>query len=256
MSSNHNYIQVWKDQYKVHSYEVDFSGSATLASLCRFMQESAWTHAEHLDVGFTQLMKKNLIWVLSRQTVQVNDFPKWGDTVQIHTWPSGQDRLFCYRDFKIIDEQGNIKGVATTTWFVIDLEKRRPQRVNSYLKYLPDNAELVFPNFSKKIKAIQSPNSSQNLRVNYSDLDVNGHANNVKYIEYIMDSLPFDFLKSQQLFQFEINYLAEAFYDDEIFINLKDSGSGEFLHNIIRKKDNIELCRAKTYWGENARRTA
>lgn len=46
---------VWTDEYKVHSYDAGRNGYATMPVLCNFMQETAWNHAEHLNVGFSHL---------------------------------------------------------------------------------------------------------------------------------------------------------------------------------------------------------
>ncbi len=247
--------KIWKDTFKIHSYESDFTGQATLPNLCHLMQESAWNHAENLQVGFSHLLKKNLIWVLSRQLVMIYQYPKWGDIIQVHTWPTGKDRLFCYRDFKIFDENNNIIGLASTTWFVIDLAERKPQRTDSYIQLDVDNSvERVFPSFPAKIHPVKAPEFSRTLQVNYSDLDVNDHVNNVKYIEFVLDSLPLEFLKTHLLKGVEVNYIAEAKYSDNILIHheTKNNGSLEMLHDLFRKDDNLEICRARTVWENKA----
>ncbi|MBN2412089.1 hypothetical protein JXQ31_10395 [candidate division KSB1 bacterium] len=244
-----NFKTVWQDDYKVHSYEADFKGNATMQILCQFMQESAWNHAEHLEVGYSHLINKNFIWILSRQSVKILSYPKWGDKIKIHTWPSGKDRVFCYRDFKIFDAKNNVIGVASTTWFVIDLQTRRPQRADSYITLnVKDDVEKVFPDFPAKLGSAESAKKSGTVQVSYSDLDVNGHLNNVKYIEYILDSMPFDFIKSHELKELEINYLNEAHHHNIVNIMLENKNPLHFLHSLSRDNDSAELCRARTIW--------
>ena len=244
-----DYIKLWQDEYKVHSYEADFKGNATMQILCQFMQESAWNHAEHLDVGFSHLIEKYLIWILSRQSVKILTYPKWGDKIKVFTWPSGMDRIFCYRDFKIFDANDNVIGTATTTWLVIDLQRRRPQRADSYINLdVEGDVERVFPEFSPKLGPLESVNTSNKIIASYSDLDVNKHVNNVKYLEYIMDSLPFDFVTSHELKQLDINYLNEAHHQNEITVKTENKGFRKFLHSLSRETDKTELCRARTVW--------
>ena len=182
MTKNHEFIKVWKNEYKVHSYEADYKGNATMQILCQFMQESAWNHAEHLQVGFSHLIEQNLIWVLSRQAVKILTYPKWGDTIKIHTWPSGKDRIFCYRDFKIFDDKDNVIGLASTTWFVIDLVKRRPQRTDSYITLnVDEDVERALPVFPPKLESLEPANKSGSFQVTYSDLDVNEHVKTSKH---------------------------------------------------------------------------
>ena len=248
MLESHDLSYNWVNDYRVHSYEIDFKGDATLPVLCQFMQETAWNHAEHMGVGFTHLLTQNLIWVLSRQAVKIYSFPKWGDKINVHTWPSGRDRLYCYRDFKILDEQNNVLGVSTTTWFAMDLDKRRPQRTDSYIQIETRDVEKVFPTFAGRIERFNSTEGTRVIQVTCSDLDVNEHVNNVQYVEYIMDTFPFDFLRGHRLNIFEINYLSEALYNDEITAAYQKKENLTFFHCLRRNNDNVELCRAKTYW--------
>src|SRR6266404_2033681 len=94
---------LWSENFKIHSYEVDFKKQATLESLCRHFQEAAWSHAEELGVGYQRLQAANRIWVLSRLLVKVERPPRWGETVLIHTWPRAARSAFAMRDFEMFD---------------------------------------------------------------------------------------------------------------------------------------------------------
>ncbi|MBT8406366.1 MAG: hypothetical protein KJP05_02830 [Deltaproteobacteria bacterium] len=96
MSTTQKFIPVWKDEYKIHYYQVDVRSNATLVVLCQFMQESAWNHAEHLGLGFSHLSKMDFIWILSRQLLKIYSYPKWGDMIQVHTWSTGGSPLKIY----------------------------------------------------------------------------------------------------------------------------------------------------------------
>jgi acyl-ACP thioesterase len=76
------------------------------------------------------------------------------------------------------------------------------------------------------------------------------HVNNIKYIEWILDSYPFEMNQTHQIHTFEINFLAESSCGDDISIHtdmLKGSPLA-FLHSVFRKEDDRELCRARTGW--------
>ena len=47
-------------------------------------------------------------------------------------------------------------------------------------------------------------------RANYSVVDVLGHVNNARYIEWVMDCFPFERFKSHQLAWLQINYNNEV----------------------------------------------
>ena len=67
--------------------------------------------------------------------IRIEQFPKWGETITIHTWPSGKERLAYIRDFKILKQNEKVIGQARTKWFALDLKRKRPQNVDSYFDY-------------------------------------------------------------------------------------------------------------------------
>jgi acyl-ACP thioesterase len=102
----------------------------------------------------------------------------------------------------------------------------------------------------KKLPAPAHPQMEASYTVRTSDIDMHHHANTTRYIEWILDSLPFGMNQTHQLHTFEINFLAESSHGDILSIlteTLEESRSA-FLHQVIRKGDRRELCRARTEW--------
>ncbi|MBN2092461.1 hypothetical protein JW964_22765 [candidate division KSB1 bacterium] len=238
----------WSDIYKIHSYQIDFRANLTIPALCQFMQESAWKHAESFKAGFSHLGQKNLAWVLLRQRIKIEKFPKWGDTIQVTTWPAGKDRLFYYRDFKITNAQNETLGIATTVWLIIDILQRRPQRMNFEFEKEFEQSVSIFPKRLEKLESFESGAFSNLFQVGYRDLDINEHVNNVRYLEWILENFSVDFYKNHYLNDLEINYINEALYNDKIKCFLTQNGNNQFLHTIQREADGKEICRAKTLW--------
>lgn len=239
--------KIWIEKYKIHSYEVDLRARATLPVLCQFMQESAWRHAEHLGFGFSHLKDQNLVWVLARQIVKMTHLPKWGDSIKIETQPLGVEKLFFFREFRLKDVNENSLGYGMTAWFIMDLNKRRPQRPD---KYFGDQLnKLGLATFEKpaKLEANDASDFSEKIKVRYSDLDVNEHVNNVRYLDWMLDALSLDFLKSHFVREMEINYLAEAQYGEELTVGYRQHENLVLTHAVTNGQDKV-LCRAKTEW--------
>ena len=243
----------WVDSYKIRSYEVDCNSCVTIPCLCQYLQESAWNHAEHLGVGFSHLMDRGAIWALSRQKLRMHCLPRWGDIITIHTWPSGVDRLFCYRDFRITGHEGTVIGIASTAWFIILLKNRRPQRTDEYIHFEYDNKNTFFDTFPAKLHYPDVPGHEKTITVRFSDLDINEHVNNVKYVSYLLDTLPFDYIKTNIFREMEINYLSEAHHNNSIKVSFTNNDHLTFMHRLTRNSDNTELCRAKTIWSNTGR---
>lgn len=235
------------DNYNIHSYEIDATGRLTLPNLGRYMQESAWKHAEHLGVGFSSLIKRNLVWVLAQQRIRIIKYPRWGEQVRIQTWPSAMDKRFYYRDFSIL-VGGEEVGTATTAWVVLDVKARRRADIQLDLNIDYNSMERVFTDRPQPVLALQKADWSSRLNVRYGDLDVNDHVNNVKYIEWILEGFDREFHRERQVADITVNYLAEARYGDEITIDHQKNTASDYLHSLRNFNGQKELCRARTSW--------
>jgi acyl-ACP thioesterase len=245
-----NYKRNWIDTYQIHSYEADVTARATASALLQFMQESAWNHAEHLELGYSHLVKKNLAWVMARLSLHIKTLPKWHETITLNTFPSGRDKLFAYRDFRITSQKDDVLAIGTTTWLVIDINRRRPQRTDTYF-HINDwgEYERSYPGFAPKVDAFEAADSTTNRRVHYSHLDVNGHLNNVKYLDFVLDSFSPDFRAENDLVELDMNFTNEALLGDQIKIQTFEK-DGDFLHALYRDAGQTELCRLKTVWAK------
>jgi acyl-ACP thioesterase len=102
----------------------------------------------------------------------------------------------------------------------------------------------------EKLPAPVCSKMGKSYTVRYSDIDMHHHVNNTKYIEWILDSYPFEMNQTHQIHTFEINFLTESSYEDEISVHTEPLGDSPpaFLHSVFRKGDGRELCRAKVSW--------
>ncbi len=242
-------MSIWQETFKICAHQVDVNRRVRIPDLCQLLQEAAWNHAEVNGLGYHYLAERDLAWVLFRQLLRFDQLPQWGDTIQIHTWSTGHDRLYWYREYKILAADGAIIGRGTSTWFVMDTRERRPRRVSSYFSGdYTDTTEQMFPRRAARLTAPVRPEVEQTRRVHYYDLDMHGHANNVRYIGWLVESFPLSYLQSHLLRELEMNYLAEALYEDELVIRREEEAAGHFRHILLRGRDGSELCRARTFW--------
>jgi medium-chain acyl-[acyl-carrier-protein] hydrolase len=241
----------WEDEYSIPFGEVDTKNEVFLSHLWNLMQETAWHHATHLKVGYSDLAKEKYFWVLSRLFIQMDEYPRWGDQIKIKTWLTGRGRLFALRHFSITDSMGNIMGSAKSAWLVLDLKSRKPQRIEPVFKHLlhlfDDLSSTEEP---EKLPATVQSEMEKSYTIRYSDIDMHHHVNNTKYIEWILDSYPFEMHQKFHVHTFEINFLAESSDGDEISIHTEPLGDSPpaFLHSVFRKGDGRELCRARASW--------
>jgi medium-chain acyl-[acyl-carrier-protein] hydrolase len=242
---------VWQETYQIRSYEVDCHHRLSVLAIFNFMQEAASRHAEALGVSIQQLLAENYTWLLSRLKIKIASFPGWQDRINIRTWPSGAQRLFALRDFELQDKDNQAVAAAVSAWLVLDVEKRRPVRIGPFVERLrPLEGDHILPDTLDKLPGLAFRTHEKKFVVRHRDLDINQHVNNASFVEWLVESIPIGILNTSVLAELEINFRAEAFYEDHILAacHPQDSTHTEFHHSLVRQQDNQELARARTVW--------
>jgi len=203
-------LPIWSESCLVRFGAIDASDSMTLDAVFNFFQEAAISHAENLGVGREAMARSGQVWILSRISVQVDRRPKYGETVTVRTWPRGGEKLFALRDFDIRDAQDNAAVRARSCWLIIDMEKRRPLRPQSIMDNLPQNAGLDSLDAALALEERLSLQKDSEHRALYTDVDYNGHVNNVSYIRWIEDAVDPALLERAGRMRLDINYMNEV----------------------------------------------
>ena len=175
-------------------------------------------------------------------------YPGWNEEIRLETWSRGNEGIFYVRDFCLYDQRDQVVGKASSSWAAINLKNRRPELVKNLEDRLYSFKERrAFQENLEKLPELNGGEKIWEYQVQYSDLDIVYHVNNVKYIELIFNSLPFRQIKANTVKSFEINYLSEAKYGETLVVNHSISTDTSLI-NIVRKEDGRETCRAKIEW--------
>ena len=215
-------VDVWQETFPVRFGAIDKSDKLTLDAVFQFFQEAAICHAENLGVGRQDMGQTGQAWILSRITVLVDRRPDYCETITVRTWPRGSDKLFAMRNYDIRDSSDTPVVRAKSGWLVVDMEKRRPLRPNSLMDKLPSNEgkESLSPDEGGAASLSERSNLQKTAerKALYTDIDYNGHVNNVRYIQWIEDALASRYLEKADKMRLDINYLNEILDGDVIEI--------------------------------------
>lgn len=210
--------KTFSKDYTITCYEADANKLMRPTAMLDLMQEAANVNATTLGFGYDEMISSNTAWVLSRINVKFINTPKWRDEVNLQTWHKGVSKLFYLRDFILSDKEGNPMILATTSWLIIDMNTRRLVR-NSDLALSDTAMDAIATPADKVVVPVDiEPELVRKHPVTWSEIDSNGHVNNVKYVVWAIDAIEQETIKEKPLKELLVNYDAEVMPGDTVKI--------------------------------------
>lgn len=207
--------------YTVEPFSEDYCGNLAWGTLGNLILRCASMHAGEHGFGYPQMIAIHHAWVLSRLVIEMDTLPRTDEVFSIETWVDRLYRQFTDRHFTIAHPDGTAYGHATSIWALIDTASRQP----ADLTQLPNGgfSHSLIPDRPSPIPAmgrirLKSPEVFDTRRAVYTDLDINGHVNSIRYIEWMINFFRPEEMKSTPIRRIEMAYSLESYCGDEIQI--------------------------------------
>ena len=232
--------------FVVEPYTEDATGLLSWSTLGNQLLQCAGHHANHNGFGYDALIKHNLVWVLSRFTISMKERPRTGQAYTISTWVKSAFRQFTERLFKIDDANGQPLGYGYSIWAAIDYSTRQPID----LSQLPDGGfgEIILPSDNFPLQGpsrIRLKNATMQFerRMGFTDLDINGHVNSMRYLDFCLDVFDFNYYKTHPLQLIELQFANETYCGDTLSVWKESPDNGSHLFEI--RKEGQTVVRAQ-----------
>ena len=242
--------KIGKYEFVAEPFHVDFRGRLSLGILGNHLLNCASFHAKDRGFGIATLNEQHYTWVLSRLVIEMDSYPMDYKKFSIETWVENVYSLFTDRNYRIAGENGETMGYARSIWAMISMEDRKPinllkindGKIMDYISDYPCPIEKP-----SRIKVMETA-PAMTYRVIYSDLDINGHMNSIRYIEHVLDLFDIEYYRKYNIRRFEIAYVAESYFGDTLEFFTEETGDNSF--NVeIRKNGNEVVCRGLVRFG-------
>ncbi len=199
--------KTYAQTFQIASYQTDVTARIRPGAILELMQEVAGAHAERLGVGRSHLLPQGLAWVLTRIEVQMSRYSLSGETITVETFPMPNRRVFFPRYFIFRDGQGQQIGCAGSFWVVLDIATRKMANAAEIAPLLPDNRDLTAPmGMPATVEDVSAEPIEALHQPVYTDLDMNGHVNNTRYLDWCCNALGIETMQTHTLAHFAVNY--------------------------------------------------
>lgn len=232
--------------FVTESYLLDFRKRVGIPLIGSYLLHAASSHAGERGFGYADMTEKHAAWVLSRMAIEMSDYPDMSEPIELHTWVEEVGRLFTVRCFELRSGAGKTFGYVRSIWAAIDMETRRP---------MPLDVEGLSPFVSDrpcpiekpgKIKPVENDTPGIPYTVKYSDLDVNGHLNSVKYMQHLLDLFDIRMFEQKEVRRFEISYLSEGYFGMDMTLHSLEVAPDQYTMAICH--EGKAICRASVSW--------
>ena len=241
---------VFDKKYEMRYFEMNKYGVASPTAILTLLEETAAEHCHDINYCLYSLERQNIGWVLISGAIDMLRYPKYKEKIVIRTWISKYSLIRGHRENIIYDSSGNIIGKAKGIWVFYDIEKRKPVPIIDQIK----NKWGINPEISQEvdlntIRDINNCKHQLEYDVQKSDVDSNKHVNNIKYLHWLIESLPEDILDNYNLKRINARFFSEGKFGEKILVYEKnDMYKNVFLHTMRSNMDNRLIAAAQTIW--------
>jgi len=234
-------------RFNIDAYTTDFRGKATLPLMSSFILQVATKHAEERGFGYSGMTAQKKAWVLSRLVIEMFEYPEKDEELNVRTWVADANRLFTERCISFERPDGKQIGFARTVWAAIDIETRRPTNVLEMKDLADYKVEQEIPiEGARKIPSIKNQEPVGKFTIRYSDIDINGHLNSMKYIEHFVDMFDMEMFRAKDIYRFEINYANEAHFGTSLRLYKTEETENIFV--LEMKKEDMVISSSRVCW--------
>lgn len=240
---------IFEHQFQVYSRDVNTDLRVTNKTILGWLQDAGALHSDLAGCGTANLEETRLSWVIIQWKVKIFRRMRYGETITVKTWVPGTKRLYTFRDYAFYDEAGELVAACSSKWVLTDLDKGMIAVPQWILEQYGMHTETVFEEGMNmaRIKEPTEFSREYECTVPCTWIDVNGHMNNLHYLDVAYQALPIDLYLENSFNEFEIMYKREAKMFDRLhcyyqfdgtyhIVSIKNGEDGK-LHAIVRFPD-------------------
>ena len=224
----------YNKKYNVTQNYLDKNDRINALGILDIFQDIAGKHANVINLGFNNLVEHGYFWVLSKNRFRVLKDLKGLTDFNVKTYQTEVSFASYNRDFFVSDEKGELLIIGDSRWCVLDRKSMKivPSKIVGGTNDV--GSPKAFNEKFIRIEKLESFDYQMVYKVVYCDLDHNGHMNNTKYVNQIIN-----YLKDEIIKFIEIEYISQCYLDDELHYVFKKIDENKYVINIYNKTKDV-----------------
>ena len=281
--------QEFTHDYEIHYYDCDARKRLSVLAMLRFFEDIALRQSEAVGVGLDFYEREQVAWLLSRWDIRIHALPAYMADVRVLTQPMHMRRFLANRRYAMYDLGERTRPAAPSSpetpapaspdppasmqsashgqassgadipvieadsqWVFLDTVRKRPARIpeDVYLRYgrITESDQLPTP---PPPRAPERTDAERGFSVRMSDIDSNGHVNNIRYVEWALETLPVELLRKGTLRRLLVHYRREVRYGADVRSVAalgEEDGTAVGRHEI--RSGDVVVCQLESFWDQ------
>ena len=211
---------IYEKEYTLRLRDCDMWKRIRPSALLAMFQDCSEDLTEGWGVGLEAMLSRDVIWVAARlQCEVIGRLPLHTETVTVRGWATRcRSGIFPFR-YELHGADGDKLIDGCSMWVLSDLR--------SHSMMSPAIPKIVLPTPEPegtplpRMPAIRPASSPEHTarRVRFSEVDINGHLTNTRYIDWTVDLADSEFHRGHPMTGLRIDYRRETFPGEEIVLD-------------------------------------
>lgn len=218
-------MDIFEKKFTIDFKDVDRYLDLKMHSFIEKLNTVSMGHTLSLGLEHDFMEQRGLLWVLYQWDAHILKHDVYMEELTFKTFVEERKGMYFYRYYLAEDEKGEVVGYALSVWIVIDAKKRRVTRIpKDVIDLYKTSKEESYSLGQKLVMENTNPESikrdrkaefdlGRDIEVLFSDIDSNGHVNNVNYVKWAQEGLENKddelFLKENKMTRITIVYKKE-----------------------------------------------
>lgn len=204
------------------------------SGILSILQEAATQAGCRFHASGPEMQEKyDALWMVTRIWYHLERPLRWNEVVTVRTWHRGDKGVTLYRDFELYVDGVQV-GEAVSAWVLVDAKTRKPMRLADIAELAGSAGDELCKD--KKLTGLHMPpemDAAGQRHFYYSDIDCNGHVNNVRYADIAADAAHLERrLAGRFVSSMQIGFRKECLVGECIDVLTAETGEGIFVRGV------------------------